>query len=215
MKSIFTIHEGEYLVGSRMEQLFDSNGHKLNIWLPSKDSGQDFLVTDHKNRNSRSIQVKFSKDFLFSSSGKNSERMKNFFQCGGFWNIQKDKLQNSTADYWIFVLYSFFRAHITGAEKPSDFDRAKFIIVPKNILLEKLAKSYPNETKTYRFYLMVSKIVLTNGGKSTIKCFDARGKEKELLHSMSENNDFYNERDYSEYLNNWDQILNFGIKSPI
>jgi hypothetical protein len=212
MKSLFTIHEGEYLVGSKIERLIDKNGRKLNIWIPSKDFGQDFLITDYDNKKTKSLQVKFSKDFLFSSTGKNSELMKNFFQCGGFWNIQKEKIKNSTADYWVFVLYSFFRGHITNSAKEDDFDRAKFIIIPKDILFEKLSKSYPNHSSTFKIYFMISKFVNSDDGSPHIKCFDVRGAEKEALKSISENCIFYDERDYSKYLNNWDQIIDFDEK---
>jgi hypothetical protein len=36
MKPIFTIHAGEYLVGSHIESKFK----KLNVWLPTKARGE-------------------------------------------------------------------------------------------------------------------------------------------------------------------------------
>src|SRR5690554_1866372 len=45
MQPLFTIHAGEYLVGSHIEQhLRDPNGDKVNVWVPSKDTGIDLLV---------------------------------------------------------------------------------------------------------------------------------------------------------------------------
>lgn len=42
MRPIFTIHAGEYLVANELERLFPH----LRIWVPSKDTGIDLLVTD-------------------------------------------------------------------------------------------------------------------------------------------------------------------------
>ncbi|ENY3129647.1 hypothetical protein ACFXAP_003729 [Vibrio cholerae] len=53
MKPIFTIHAGEFLVGSHLEQKF---GKKINVWIPSKDTGVDFLLTDSSNQKTTSIQ---------------------------------------------------------------------------------------------------------------------------------------------------------------
>lgn len=42
MQPLVTIHAGEYLVGSHIEQrLRDLNGDKVNIWVTSKDAGID------------------------------------------------------------------------------------------------------------------------------------------------------------------------------
>ena len=60
MRPIFTMHAGEYLFGSYLENEFKG----FNIWIPSRDTGIDLLVTDSKNRKTVSLQVKFSKDFL-------------------------------------------------------------------------------------------------------------------------------------------------------
>ena len=70
MKPIFTIHAGEYLVASHVEEKFKD----MKIWLPTSDTGIDLLVTNPKfnSRNSVravSLQVKFSKDYLGSQGG--------------------------------------------------------------------------------------------------------------------------------------------------
>lgn len=47
MQPLFTIHAGAYLVGSHIKQhLRGPNGEKVNVWVPSKDTGIDLLVTD-------------------------------------------------------------------------------------------------------------------------------------------------------------------------
>lgn len=51
MQPLFTIHVGEYLVRSHIEQhLRDPNGDKVNVWVPSKDTGIDLFVTDKTNK---------------------------------------------------------------------------------------------------------------------------------------------------------------------
>ena len=42
MKPLFTIHAGEFLVASYIEQKFKD----YLVWLPSRDSGVDLLLTD-------------------------------------------------------------------------------------------------------------------------------------------------------------------------
>jgi len=39
MKSLFTIHAGEYLVASHIEQHYK----RVNVWIPSRDTGVDLL----------------------------------------------------------------------------------------------------------------------------------------------------------------------------
>src|SRR5262249_40876588 len=59
MRPLFTVHAGEYLVGAHIEQ----SHPKWRVWMPTKDTGIDLLVTDVRNRRAVSLQVKFSKDF--------------------------------------------------------------------------------------------------------------------------------------------------------
>jgi len=60
MRPFFTVHAGEYLVGSEIERQFK----QVNVWVPSRDTGIDLLMSNRKNRRTVSVQVKFSKDFL-------------------------------------------------------------------------------------------------------------------------------------------------------
>jgi len=59
VKPLFTIHAGEFVVGDFLERKF----RKVNVWVPSKDTGVDLVVTDKKNKKAISLQV-FSRDFL-------------------------------------------------------------------------------------------------------------------------------------------------------
>lgn len=118
MKPLFTVHGGEYLVGSYLERRFK----RLSIWIPSRDTGIDLLVSDRKNRRSISIQVKFSKDYLVTHK---KPEFQEHLRAIGWWAIKTAKLQKSKADFWVFVLLGF--------------DRSKdFVVVPKPDLLRRL-----------------------------------------------------------------------------
>ena len=180
MKSLFTIHAGEYLVGSHVESKFKD----LNVWIPSKDTGIDLLLTNKNNTKSVSIQVKFSKDFLATS-------MDNIFKDGlkscGWWTLNKKKIEESNADYWVFVLQSF---------NTKDFS---FVILKPKMLLQ-IFESLKREGNTLQSYIWVTK----KG-----KCWESRGlsRQNQILvanHSYKDAN-----RDLTSYLNNWKPILDY------
>ena len=60
MKTLFTVHAGEFLVGSEIEKRITG----ANVWVPSKDKGIDLLISDSQNGRLVTVQVKFSRDFL-------------------------------------------------------------------------------------------------------------------------------------------------------
>jgi len=104
MQPIFTIHAGEYLVGNLIEKKF---GQLVNVWIPSKDTGIDLLLTDKvTNTKTVSIQVKFSKDYL-PTNAKPEDQVK-LLACG-WWVLNRPKLEDpkSRADFWIFALHGF------------------------------------------------------------------------------------------------------------
>ena len=177
MRPIFTIHAGEYLVGSYIEEKFKD----FNVWIPSKDTGVDLLLTDPKNKKTVSLQVKFSKDFL-------ATHMEDSFQMGlkscGWWSLNQDKIKQSFADFWIFVLHSFNQKN------------KQYVIIEPEELFKKLTKLH-GDIKTIQCYLWVTK-------KS--KCWEARGlKKKEQI--LVANHIYDNkDRDFTKYLNNWEPI---------
>lgn len=128
MKPIFSIHAGEYLVGSAVEELFPG----LRVWVPTRDSGIDLLVTTQKNDKAVALQVKFSKDFL----GRDARGLVSTgIKSGGWWTIHHDRLARSEADYWVLVLYQF---------QQRSYD---FVVVPpahllKNMMLSDEAAQY-------------------------------------------------------------------------
>ena len=118
MRPIFTIHAGEFLVGEHIEKRFP----ELNVWIPSKDTGIDLLVTNKNNASrSVSIQVKMSRDYKPAFATDNFSRV---LLAGGWLTLAHDKIEDSKADYWVFILVSHERKM-----KP------KYIIIPPSELL--------------------------------------------------------------------------------
>ncbi len=128
MRPIFTLHAGEYLVGDYLEKKFKD----CRVWLPSKDTGVDLLVTDKEHRRAVSLQVKFSKDF-----------MKDNFKAIGWWTLKRDKIAKSPADLWVFALYSFYEKHIHN------------VIIPPQRLLEILQALHGRQS-LFQTYICVS-----------------------------------------------------------
>lgn len=184
MKPLFTIHAGEYLVGSHIEQhLTDSHGSKVNVWIPSKDTGIDFLITDKNNKQTTSIQVKFSKDFLMTNG--RPEYQEKLVSCG-WWTLNRDKIINSPADYWVFVLHTFNATNM------------QYVILTPQQLLKRLDSIHPN-VKSLQSYLWVT---------SNQECWETRGlKKKDTDKLVLQNGDIAVDRDFTEHLNNWDIIF--------
>jgi hypothetical protein len=177
MKPIFTIHAGEYLVGSYIENTFKN----CNVWVPSKDSGIDLLVTDKKNKKTISLQVKFSRDFLVS-------HMEEYFQRGlrscSWWTLNRDKISKSPADFWIFVLHTFNQRNM------------HYVIIEPKELLKKMTKIHGNN-KTIQSYLWVT---------SKNKCFETRGLKKEEQILIANHRYKSITRDFTKYLNCWSPL---------
>jgi len=51
MRPIFTIHAGEYLAATEIQKTF----RDLQVWIPSKDTGIDLLVTDARQNRVASL----------------------------------------------------------------------------------------------------------------------------------------------------------------
>jgi len=186
MKPIFTVHAGEYLVGSYIEQkLRDKNNNKLNVWIPSKDAGIDLLITNHNNSKTASIQVKFSKDFLVAEGKPHQQKE---YVSWGWWNLNRDKIQESSADFWIFVMNTFNDRNL------------QFVIITSDLLLKRLQHLHPND-KRIQTYLWVT---------AKNKCWETRGLKREQSDLIIADN--YTEtdkkhRNFTNYLNNWDPII--------
>jgi len=177
MKSIFTIHAGEYLVGEYLEKKYK----KYNIWIPSKDTGIDLLVTNADNSKSVSLQVKYSKDFLITEGREYQEKL----YAVGWWTLNADKIRKSKADYWVFVFHNLNKR------------KMQYLLISPKELLKKLKAIHPKK-KTIQTYLTVTK---------DMKCWETRGLKKEDLILIAYGSYKNKTRDFTKYLNVWDKAL--------
>lgn len=183
MKPLFTIHAGEYLLGSFIEDKFKN----LNVWVPTKDTGIDLLVSNRNNKNTLTFQVKFSRDFLVT-------HMSDIFQSGleacGWWTLNRQKIRKSKADYWVFVLQAF-------KEKSHHY-----IVIEPSELIKKLTKLH-GTPKTLQTYFWITK---------QKKCWEARGLKKTDQVLIANNAFKNNQRDFTAYLNAWNELIKLNRK---
>lgn len=176
MRPIFTIHAGEYLVATKIEETFPS----ARVWVPSKDDGIDLLVTNRDCSKSLTLQVKFSKDYL--GNGVTPE-IAGGIKSGGWWTFDRNKIANSPASRWVLVTYSFHSR---------DFD---FLIIKPSALV----KLYDSLGKNERIN---SYVWVTKSGQ----CWETRGLSKEQLVSVAQDSFASESRNLTEHLNNWSSI---------
>jgi hypothetical protein len=133
------------------------------------------------NRATVSLQVKFSKDLLVT-------HMKPGFQqklrACGWWNLNRDKLVKSRADYWVFVHQGF-------ASRSTDF-----VIIPREQLLETLSAIH-GARKTMQSYIWVTQ------GK---RCWETRGLKGPDQLQVAGGDYQHPRRDLTKWLNNWAPI---------
>jgi hypothetical protein len=174
VKPIFTIHAGEYLVGSYIENKFKN----LSVWLPTKDTGIDLLVTDNKNKKAVSVQVKFSKDFLAMNR---SDILRQELKAIGWWSLNREKIQKSSADLWVFVLYAL------------DQKKFDFIIIPSRELLKRFQSIHGKERNIQTYFSVTKKN----------KCWETRNLKKADQVRIALDEYKNTQRDFTQHLNNW------------
>lgn len=177
MKPLFTVHAGEFLVASYIEQRFP----EYLVWVPSRDSGVDLLLTDHDCKAAVSIQVKFSRDFLATHM---SDAPRPGLKACGWFTLKQPKIAQSTAKLWIFVLYPFHQKEVD------------FVIIPPSALLD-LLTSVHGERSVFQSYIWVTK---------DKRCWETRGLSREEHLSISQGSYKNTVRELTPYLNNWSPI---------
>jgi hypothetical protein len=177
MKPLFTVHAGEYLVGAHIEHSFK----RANVWVPTRDTGVDLLVSDAANRRTISLQVKFSKDFLVTHHGP--EFQKELRACG-WWTINRAKLAKSLAGYWVFVLQGF-------ASRSTDF-----VVVPRADLLRRLDAIHGRQ-RTFQVYLWTTE---------RNRCWETRGLNRAEELQVAHGSFRHPTRDMTRWLNNWKPV---------
>jgi hypothetical protein len=180
MNPFFSVHAGEYLVGSYIEQHFK----RVNVWIPSRDTGVDLLVTDRQNCRTVSLQVKFSKDYLVADMAPEPIFRKELRACG-WWTINRGKLRASAADFWVFVLQGFLRGTID------------FAIVPPKEFWRRLRSIHGSLKNRIDSYLWVTE---------RDHCWETRGlgHEDQVLIATGVYRNPH--RDFARWLNNWGPV---------
>jgi len=183
MRPIFTIHAGEFLVAEKIEKDYP----ELDVWVPTKDTGIDLLVTNKKDASkSVAIQVKMSRDYKPVHATDDFSRKQ---LAGGWLSLSHDKIENSTAEYWVFILVSHERKM-----KP------KYIIIPPSELLKRLVKIH-GKSKSYHFYPWVMNL----GSEAALQ---GRGLLKKDKAQIATGSYTLGDRDLSNYLGNWSPLDN-------
>lgn len=175
MKSLFTIHAGEHLFGNEIESRFP----KLITWIPSKDNGIDFLVTNAENKKPLTIQVKYSRDFNWSHGSKT---LKPHIKSTAWYSLNRDKIIKSKADYWVFVNYD-------GFHRSSDF----IFIKPAKLL--QIFKALGRNGSRIESYLLVT---------NSDKCYETRDLSKKDFPKLFSGELKGTSRDLTSYLERWD-----------
>jgi hypothetical protein len=176
MRPLFTIHAGEYLVGLHVQKSL-----KLNAWIPAKDIGVDLLVTDSDNHHAVSLQVKYGKDFLPEMKAELRESLR----CLSWFKLDRAKLKDSPAEFWVFVLHGF------NSKVPD------FVVTPTLELRQRVTELHNKGTL---------QIYLCSGSNF---CWETRGLGDDMLR-MEEGVRREPLRDFTQYLNanGWAAVTN-------
>jgi hypothetical protein len=170
MKPLFTVHEGEFLVGDHINRTL---WHKYDVWVPTKDSGIDLLVTRKgRRRTAVSLQVKFSRCFRIQ------EELARHLIATSWFTLQPKKIRTSQADLWVFVT-------MTVSHHPH------FVIIPKRELLKRIPR---NTSKKWHLYLWVY---------DNQTCYQVRDLNSEQKLDTMHRGVRKRQHEYSEWLENW------------
>lgn len=179
MKPLFTLHAGEFLVDTEIERQF----RRVNVWIPAKDTGIDLLASNYDNSKTVSLQVKFSRDY--NDAYMRDVALRDGIRVGGWWTPTRQQIENSRADYWVFVLYGLTNRRTKD-----------FIIIRPAELLTRLRAIHGSQQK-FQTYLWV-----TEHGK----CWEARGLSRVDKLAVAQDEYRHQDRNFTAYLNNWTPI---------
>lgn len=175
MKPIFTVHAGEFVFGEHVEQNF----RQLRLWVPTKDTGIDFLITDSAAKSTVSVQVKMSRDYRPSLADTEFDKR---LKAAGWFVFSRSSLETSPADIWSIILISHERR-----SKPV------FINIPPRQLLQSLIETH-GERRSYHLYPWL----FSDG-----RCIEGRGLKKADKKAFIERRYEARSRDLSAFHNNW------------
>lgn len=131
MKPLFTIHEGEFLVGDHINRRL---GKQFDVWVPTRDTGVDLLVTSKKRQGkSVGLQVKFSRGFNIRAE------MAEHLVATSWFALDPAKIRNSQADLWAFVILTLRH-------------KEHFVVIPTQELRKRIP---PTTGSKWNLYLWV------------------------------------------------------------
>ena len=176
-----------------VRQYIESNFPGTNVTVPTKDSSIPLI--DLLVKKKRTIQLKVyasyaSKNFIPEWDAEYS--VKKQFRAAGLFTPERQKLDQSGADYWVLV--------IQRSDKDTDDCSKKviydYVMIPPKELSDILPKP-PRDAAKYRIYVWVTK-----GGQAWL----GRGLSEQQRKSISENTFPNKDRELTKYLNNWSPI---------
>jgi len=180
MKPLFTIHEGEFLVGDHINRKL---GHKYDVWVPTKDTGVDLLVTRKRLRGKAvGLQVKFSRGFTIG------EEMARHLIATSWFTLDPKKIRSSQADLWVFVILTLKHEE-------------HFVVIPTRELRKRIPRGNP---KIWHLYLWV----YDDGS-----CYQVRDLGKEDRLDTAHRGVRERRHDFSEWLEHWGLLDTFTKES--
>ncbi len=175
MKPIFTVDAGEYLVGEELEQ------RGLRVWVPSKDTGVDLLVTDQAIRRSVSLQVKMSRDY----SDQNSASIGAETEANGLFSAWIERLRKDSVHFWVFV--------IVGAK----LKKKQFLFIRPLDLYARLSKLKVKKNRPQHFFIWIAK----DG-----RCWEAEGLSRDEWRSIALGTYKNPLRDFTPIVRDWSAV---------
>jgi hypothetical protein len=173
MKPIFTVHEGEFLVGDYINRKF---GNKYDVWVPTKDSGVDLLVTRKRvRRNSVKLQVKFSRSFDIH------EQLTRDVFATSWYTLDPKKIRQSEADLWIFVSMTLRHERY-------------FVLIPTPELRRRISRGCGSKWNLYLW-------TYADGSCYQVRDLNLEGRLNAVHRGVQ---DQY--RDFSKWLDNWRRL---------
>lgn len=170
MKPLFTVHEGEFLVGDHINRRL---GKKFDVWVPTKDTGVDLLVTSKHRRNAAvGLQVKFSRSFNIPAE------MARHMDAIGWYTLKPNKVHESKADLWVFEILTLKHEE-------------HFVVIPTRELRNRIPRG---SGRIWHLYLSVF---------DRKSCYETRGLKNEEKLDLHHRGVRDPQRDFSEWLENW------------
>jgi len=177
MKPIFTIHEGEFLAGDYINRKL---GHRYNVWVPTKDSGVDLLVTRRRGAGKAvGLQVKFSRSFEVH------EELTRHVLATSWYTLDPRKIRQSQADLWVFVFMTLRHER-------------HFVLIPTAELQERIPRSCGRKWNLYLW-------AYADGS-----CYQVRDLSLEERLNAAHHGVRDRHRDFSPWLENWKLLGKFS-----